>query len=94
VNERSGCSKRRKASTKPRPTSARERRALGLAEEHAARPGDGIVHVAILGRHVEVAHHRDARVWRELGLEPRGERLEPAQLVRVLVGSHALPLGT
>ena len=51
------------------------------------------MHVAILGGDVEIAKNRDARVRRQLALEPCRERFEPAQLVGIFVGAHALSVG-
>ena len=70
-----------------------KRLALRVAHEHLPSPGVGIVHVAVLGGDVVVAEHGHLAPRRELALQPARERGEPAQLVVVLVGADALPVG-
>jgi hypothetical protein len=48
------------------------------------------VHVAIVGRDVEVADEQELRVERELCREQRAERREPLELVSILVRIDAL----
>jgi len=70
-----------------------KRFAFQLAEEHLAFPGGGIMHVAVLGRDVVIAEHRQPRVLRQFLLEPVAERGEPLELVLVLVGLGTLAGG-
>src|SRR5687768_12373944 len=58
--------------------------ALGLAEEDAAAPERGVMHVSVFGRDVEVAADKHIVVGPELLVEVRAQSLEPFELEAVL----------
>ena len=64
--------------------------ALWLRAEDLAGPGLGVVHVAVVGGDVVVAAQRQPRVRGQFLAEPDRERVEPAQLVVVLVAADRL----
>ena len=61
-----------------------------VRDQHLAGPGDGVVHVAVIGRDIVVAHHGELRVLLRLFGQPVVQGGQPAQLVFILVGVDAL----
>jgi hypothetical protein len=70
-----------------------ERRALGFRHQHLPGPQRRVVHVTVVGCHIEVAEHRELRVADEFGAHHRRERLIPLELVSVLVRIDRLAVG-
>ena len=64
--------------------------ALGVGTEDLAGPGGGVVHVAVFGSDVVVAGDDELRMRAQLVFDPAGQRVEPGQLVRVLVAADRL----
>src|SRR5262245_58038692 len=69
-----------------------ERRTLGLGAVDLAGPQHGIVHVAILGGHVEVAGDRERAMALQFVAQHVGERRVPRELVRELLRADRLPV--
>jgi hypothetical protein len=58
-----------------------------------AFPALGVVHVAVFGRHVHVAEHREARMPLQFLAQPGRQRFVPAQLVRIFIRARRLAVG-
>ena len=62
----------------------------GRGQNAVIVPHHRIVHVAVIGRDVEIAEHHQLRVTLHLLAHPVGHRVQPAQFVIVLLAAHGL----
>ncbi len=69
---------------------AAQRLAFRRGTQDLFAPALGIVHVAVVGRDVEVAEHDQVRMLAHFLAQPFAHRGEPAQLVLELLAAHGL----
>src|SRR5450759_3727214 len=82
-----------KAVLEPQSHKGTKRGTLRFAAQHLAFPRLRVVHVSVFGRDVVIAEQSQRAVAAEFFGQVRVQRLEPGELVLVLVRIDALPVG-